>query len=122
MAPTPSTAEDPVSADVKPRTGDPASLLPQVSGRHHVLDGIRAGACLMVLVVHVSTETGDALAPGPIGALLSAGELAVPLFFALSAVLLYQSEEHTSELQSRFDLVCRLLLEKKNATGQWSDR
>src|SRR5699024_11969778 len=24
-----------------------------------------------------------------------------------------QSEEHTSELQSRFDLVCRLLLEKK---------
>src|SRR5437868_8997386 len=23
-------------------------------------------------------------------------------------------EEHTSELQSRFDLVCRLLLEKKN--------
>src|SRR5699024_12709081 len=29
-----------------------------------------------------------------------------------------RSEEHTSELQSRFDLVCRLLLEKKNA--QWS--
>src|SRR5699024_12517605 len=30
------------------------------------------------------------------------------------AVLLEQrSEEHTSELQSRFDLVCRLLLEKK---------
>src|SRR5699024_11790775 len=24
------------------------------------------------------------------------------------------SEEHTSELQSRFELVCRLLLEKKN--------
>src|SRR5437868_3970859 len=29
-------------------------------------------------------------------------------------VLIYlRSEEHTSELQSRFDLVCRLLLEKK---------
>src|SRR5438067_7349770 len=27
-----------------------------------------------------------------------------------------RSEEHTSELQSRFDLVCRLLLEKKNST------
>src|SRR5699024_12356283 len=27
---------------------------------------------------------------------------------------LARSEEHTSELQSRFDLVCRLLLEKKN--------
>src|SRR5699024_11926008 len=26
---------------------------------------------------------------------------------------LLRSEEHTSELQSRFDLVCRLLLEKK---------
>src|SRR5699024_11853999 len=26
-----------------------------------------------------------------------------------------RSEEHTFELQSRFDLVCRLLLEKKNA-------
>src|SRR5699024_11522718 len=29
-------------------------------------------------------------------------------------VTLQRSEEHTSELQSRFDLVCRLLLEKKN--------
>src|SRR5699024_12025071 len=28
-------------------------------------------------------------------------------------VLIDKSEEHTSELQSRFDLVCRLLLEKK---------
>src|SRR6266436_8690193 len=30
-----------------------------------------------------------------------------------SALLLYRSEEHTSELQSRLHLVCRLLLEKK---------
>src|SRR5437868_8985379 len=29
------------------------------------------------------------------------------------SVYRYRSEEHTSELQSRFDLVCRLLLEKK---------
>src|SRR5207249_11853464 len=29
------------------------------------------------------------------------------------ATLQFRSEEHTSELQSRFDLVCRLLLEKK---------
>src|SRR5699024_7554823 len=28
-------------------------------------------------------------------------------------LMLGRSEEHTSELQSRFDLVCRLLLEKK---------
>src|SRR5699024_11304376 len=32
--------------------------------------------------------------------------------------LLLRSEEHTSELQSRFDLVCRLLLEKKKAQGK----
>src|SRR5207249_12040007 len=30
-----------------------------------------------------------------------------------SASAVSRSEEHTSELQSRFDLVCRLLLEKK---------
>src|SRR5207249_10052938 len=29
------------------------------------------------------------------------------------STLAARSEEHTSELQSRFDLVCRLLLEKK---------
>src|SRR5437868_13256171 len=29
-----------------------------------------------------------------------------------------RSEEHTSELQSRFDLVCRLLLEKKNRSNR----
>src|SRR5690606_39519853 len=31
-----------------------------------------------------------------------------------SAARSYRSEEHTSELQSRENLVCRLLLEKKN--------
>src|SRR6266568_9509842 len=41
--------------------------------------------------------------------------------------LLPRSEEHTSELQSQFHLVCRLLLEKKNKTqkpssssGRWA--
>src|SRR5699024_11580547 len=31
-----------------------------------------------------------------------------------------RSEEHTSELQSRFDLVCRLLLEKKNINKNYN--
>src|SRR5207249_10123313 len=35
----------------------------------------------------------------------------VPATVIAAGVL--RSEEHTSELQSRFDLVCRLLLEKK---------
>src|SRR5699024_11736735 len=34
----------------------------------------------------------------------------------VKAVQEMRSEEHTSELQSRFDLVCRLLLEKKKET------
>src|SRR5947207_9143617 len=33
--------------------------------------------------------------------------------FAVVSVLAFRSEEHTSELQSHSDLVCRLLLEKK---------
>src|SRR5690349_23385763 len=36
-----------------------------------------------------------------------------PSLLAVSAKLDGRSEEHTSELQSRRDLVCRLLLEKK---------
>src|SRR5437868_13052823 len=35
----------------------------------------------------------------------------------------FRSEEHTSELQSRFDLVCRLLLEKKKRSRWcWADQ
>src|SRR5687768_18288560 len=37
---------------------------------------------------------------------------------AASSALISRSEEHTSELQSRLHLVCRLLLEKKNRAGQ----
>src|SRR5207249_7954599 len=36
-----------------------------------------------------------------------------PLLITSGPGLGKRSEEHTSELQSRFDLVCRLLLEKK---------
>src|SRR5437868_10683916 len=43
-------------------------------------------------------------------ALLVAAPFALPL---LLLAQIERSEEHTSELQSRFDLVCRLLLEKK---------
>src|SRR5207249_10847928 len=37
----------------------------------------------------------------------------VPISRYIRAQVTSRSEEHTSELQSRFDLVCRLLLEKK---------
>src|SRR5258707_9616272 len=39
-----------------------------------------------------------------------------PARFRLAAAVDTRSEEHTSELQSRQYLVCRLLLEKKKAT------
>src|SRR3989475_6118562 len=37
----------------------------------------------------------------------------VAVYLALKGVLWVRSEEHTSELQSQSNLVCRLLLEKK---------
>src|SRR5207249_8219050 len=41
--------------------------------------------------------------------------LSYPMIDLVSrSLVIERSEEHTSELQSRFDLVCRLLLEKKN--------
>src|SRR5437588_7820978 len=50
------------------------------------------------------------------GVLLAAGALAGALIsdlFAAGVAGAARSEEHTSELQSHSDLVCRLLLEKK---------
>src|SRR5438105_12550887 len=37
---------------------------------------------------------------------------------AILRLQMRRSEEHTSELQSRVDIVCRLLLEKKNSSGR----
>src|SRR5205809_5960034 len=53
--------------------------------------------------------------------LLQAAFFGVPLLYARAAGLRPfeasgRSEEHTSELQSRLHLVCRLLLEKKKKT------
>src|SRR5690349_22923464 len=42
----------------------------------------------------------------------------VPVSFSTSITSPSRSEEHTSELQSRRDLVCRLLLEKKKKKKQ----
>src|SRR5260221_10449004 len=43
-------------------------------------------------------------------------------FKAVNAMLTNRSEEHTSELQSHSDLVCRLLLEKKKTKSRASLR
>src|SRR5207249_9418269 len=52
-------------------------------------------------------EFKDALSPGVIKSGENDGYCCVIMPMRI------RSEEHTSELQSRFDLVCRLLLEKK---------
>src|SRR5690554_7220034 len=46
--------------------------------------------------------------------------IGVGLALGISGALLQRSEEHTSELQSRPHLVCRLLLEKKKNETQHS--
>src|SRR5947207_10964460 len=77
-----------------------ASLSRQLAGRgHRVLVGCRAESVLARMV----RDAGLPQVP------LDFGRLA-PLARELDAL---RSEEHTSELQSHSDLVCRLLLEKK---------
>src|SRR2546422_1656739 len=51
---------------------------------------------------------GDQLRRRPVGVGLTSGQIAGSI-----AASEHRSEEHTSELQSRLHLVCRLLLEKK---------
>src|SRR5260221_7863945 len=46
-------------------------------------------------------------------AVLAACQAGFPPRLRVSGLMGYRSEEHTSELQSHSDLVCRLLLEKK---------
>src|SRR5690606_39530831 len=60
----------------------------------------------------------EAIAAMPPGALPVIDGLALPAFADLGERL--RSEEHTSELQSRENLVCRLLLAKKNARSSRS--
>src|SRR3712207_8625595 len=65
--------------------------------------GVGAGAALVagdVEAVGAAEAVGDQRVEVRRGGLLAAGEV-------------HRSEEHTSELQSRQYLVCRLLLEKK---------
>src|SRR2546422_5850807 len=49
-------------------------------------------------------------------------ELSIVCFRYVPPGLRNRSEEHTSELQSRLHLVCRLLLEKKKNTKRKSSR
>src|SRR5207247_4101029 len=52
------------------------------------------------------------------GGLRASGVVAARYGGCRAAALSARSEEHTSELQSRVDLVCRLLLEKKKQINE----
>src|SRR5688572_31930067 len=64
--------------------------------------------------LHTGQKVRIALRPAPpdTGIVFRRIDLATPVDIAARADL--RSEEHTSELQSQSNLVCRLLLEKKN--------
>src|SRR5699024_11437540 len=75
-------------------------ILPLCKLRHNILYASR----IIRRTVQLPAETGKH------------DEVAVRIDEPRGQILPFQvqrSEEHTSELQSRFDLVCRLLLEKK---------
>src|SRR5204863_2909173 len=82
--------------DALPIFADSCQLLPSLLGLTLPVPhtGIKSAACQKL---RVGTSLGDA-------ALIEQGT--------------HRSEEHTSELQSRRDLVCRLLLEKKKKKKQ----
>src|SRR5699024_11981340 len=73
------------------------------------------------IINHVITVDSEISRPPKMGIVktvlqLSSSSKVSPRFSVQSLPFwknLIRSEEHTSELQSRFDLVCRLLLEKK---------
>src|SRR5438105_10512412 len=82
-----------------------------------------------ILAITVLALTASALARGEDGGgtvqgggtTIIAGGTGAPSFVPVITKLAFhwrngRSEEHTSELQSRVDLVCRLLLEKKKTT------
>src|SRR3989441_2181122 len=82
-------------------------------GAHMVQDMLRRFIGSAILTVPIIIYS-------PLGTSLFGRELAPPfglssglLGFVLTSIVVWRSEEHTSELQSLAYLVCRLLLEKK---------
>src|SRR5437868_11028458 len=67
--------------------------------------------------VRVVRHHHDGLAEGGVERGEEAEDVLRALAIEVSRRLVGRSEEHTSELQSRFELVCRLLLDKKNGVA-----
>src|SRR5690349_23650996 len=74
----------------------------------------RSGSAVAALIRNQNTCLRWRLPPGALQIMNSPTRAHVGCWIAI-CLSMSRSEEHTSELQSRRDLVCRLLLEKKNA-------
>src|SRR5207249_10236447 len=68
---------------------------------------------LPILTAVYTAETGNLIGGVIEGPIIGLSTIAENLILLRYVEIRSRSEEHTSELQSRFDLVCRLLLEKK---------
>jgi peptidoglycan/LPS O-acetylase OafA/YrhL len=74
-----------------PRTPPPAiDLLPAERGHVDSLDGLRAIASLVVLVFHVAAVTNMINDESGAWQIIAHGDVGVPIFFALSGLLLYR--------------------------------
>src|SRR5207249_11383230 len=85
-----------------------------IYGRNKALPIRREKRILLSIPWRRGRDDQPLLAPRPGGGafgsgLRSAGNRSNTAFIAVTALPCSRSEEHTSELQSRFDLVCRLL-------------
>src|SRR5699024_12532395 len=84
-----------------------------------ILSAVSGGRCAPGAAVR--SHAGSAV-PVPAGVAIPAAA-PVPAGVAIPAGAAgTRSEEHTSELQSRFELVCRLLLDKNNQAAARTDK
>src|SRR5687768_18174810 len=94
-----------------------STLFPYTTLFRSVADDVVAHLAERVLGVHPRFALGHAEAGGHLGHHRSGGQSVEELVDDLGCLTRLleadRSEEHTSELQSRLHLVCRLLLEKK---------
>src|SRR2546429_5321417 len=72
---------------------------------------------IYTLSLHDALPISTGATTGPLSVTTSGGTATSATSFTVIAAptITSRSEEHTSELQSRLHLVCRLLLEKKNS-------
>src|SRR2546428_3748646 len=93
----------------------PASQSPPELTARALIVGVALGLIFSASSVYLALKIGLTVSSS-----IPIAVLSITIFRALGRTSILEnnirSEEHTSELQSRSDLVCRLLLEKKKKT------